>query len=156
MSIYYVTGNPTAVPNAANTELLQGLATSTGGFRIRRGRIGQITNESLTGIIWQVNKYTGAFTVGSGGTTITPAKQLTGMGSAISTWLQLNNTAISGGTKTTLGNFMMQDVAGDEDRPLDPEWFTFGPSEACQILLVTAFGASTNLAYLFTIEELFA
>lgn len=153
MAIYFVTGNATSVASAANTELLQGLATSSGGFRLKRLKIGQITTETATGIVWQINKVTGAFTAGSGGTAITPANQITNFGTARSTWLQLNTTAITGGTKTTLANFVMQDVIGDEEVPLPDELCWFMQNEALQILLVTALGATTNLAYRLSIEE---
>lgn len=156
MSIYFVTGNPTSIASAANTELLQGLATSTGGFRVKRLKIGQSTTEALTGIVWQINKYIGGFTPGSGGSARTPAKQLTGMGAALSTWLELNSVKITGGTAIAQANFTMQDVVGDDEVPLPDGLVTIGPSEALQILLVTALGASTNLTYTLTIEELFA
>lgn len=153
MGVFTVTGNPTAVGTGGNVELLQGLATSSGLFRVVRVKLGQITTESLTGIDWQINRYTGAFTAGSGGTAITPVGIMSSQGAARSTWLQLNTTAISGGTKTTACNFTMQVTVGDDEVPLPGGAIQFGNSEALQILLVTALPASTNLTYTLWIEE---
>lgn len=153
MGVFTVTGNPTAVGTGGNIELLQGLATSSGLFRLQRLKIGQITTETLTGIVWQINRYTGAFTAGSGGTGVTPAGVSSRQGAARSTWLQLNSTAITGGTKTTMANFVMQETVGDDEVPLPGGFIQFDNSEALQILLVTAFGGSTNLTYTAWIEE---
>lgn len=152
--VYRVTGNPTSVASAANTELLQGLATSTGKFQLTRLEIGQLTTETLTGIVVAVSRYTGAFSAGSGGTAITPAKQDTNDASAISTWLQLNSTAISGGTAVVLGYHTMQDVVGMQEIPLPDDVLQFNASEALQVKLVTALGATTNLTYIATIREI--
>ena len=152
--VYRVTGNPTSVASAANTELLQGLATSTGKFQLTRLEIGQLTTETLTGIIVAISRFTGAFSAGSGGTAITPAKVDTNDASALSTWLQLNSTPISGGTATVLGYHTMQDVVGMQEIPLPDDPLQFNVSEALQVKLVTALGATTNLTYIATIREI--
>ena len=151
---YTITGNPASVASAANTELLQGLATSTGKFRLTRLEIGQITTQTLTGIVIQLNRYSAAFTAGSGGTAITPAKLDSGDAAAVSTWLQLNTTKISGGTQTVLRNHVMQDVVGMQEIPIPEDQAQFNASEALQVLLVTALGVTTNLAYIASITEL--
>lgn len=154
--VYRITGNPTAIASAVNTELLQGLATSTGKFVLTRLEIGQVTTEVLTGIVVQINRFASTFTAGSGGTARTPSKIDSNDSAAISTWLELNTTkmVVNTGTLTIMGFHTMQDVVGMQEIPLPDDGIQFNVSEALQVLLVTALGATTNLTYLATIREI--
>ncbi len=150
--VYRVTGNPTAVANIANTELLTGVSTSSGKFQITRIEIGQLTTETPTGIVVALTRYT-AVTGNSGGTAITPAPVDSADSAATSTWLLSNTTAMAG-TATVLAYHMMQDVVGMQEIPLPDDGLQINPSQGFQIKFVTALGAATNMTFVVTIREL--
>jgi hypothetical protein len=150
---YHVTGSAT-LSTGGNIELLQGLATSAQAFLLTELFLGQVTTETLNGIVYQINRYAGGFSAGSGGSAITPAPRVSSDSAATSTWLAGNSTAISGGTKTTLRQRVMQEVIGDEPIPLPNNFLQFNLSQALQILIVTALPASTPIYFDATIVEL--
>jgi hypothetical protein len=150
--VYRVTGNPTAVANAANTELLTGVTTSSGKLQITRIEIGQLTTETPTGIVVAITRFV-SVTGNSGGTAITPAPVDSLDSAATSTWLQTNSTVMAG-TATVMAYHIMQDVVGMQEIPLPDDGIQLNVSQGIQIKLVTALGAATNMTYVVTIREL--
>jgi hypothetical protein len=103
-----------------------------------------------------IHLFSGAFTAGSGGTTITPVKTDFNATAAGATAKVVNTTQTTGGTNTVADAGLWNVVNGWVWQPIDMDHRLAVPMSGCIVLsLDTAFGTTTTMSGCAIIREMF-
>jgi|SRR5579883_3412016 len=104
-----------------------------------------------------ISLFTGSYTAGSGGNTLTPAKTLQGDAAATVTCKTQNTTqtAVGSGTKTVLDSGQWNLVNGWAWQPLDQDHRILVPVSACLVVSLDTTPASQTVSGCAIIREMF-
>lgn len=100
MRIYTIPINGVSV--SAVQDLFSIQATSAGSFYLQEIYLGQITQTSVELLRLSIKRFSGAYSIGSGGSSVTPARNLAGDAAATVTARINDTTQTTGGTSLTL------------------------------------------------------
>ncbi len=103
-----------------------------------------------------INLFTGSYTAGSGGSSLTPAKTLNGDAAAVTTCKLQNTTqtAVGTGAKANLDAGQWNLVNGWVWQPLDPDHRIVVPVSACLVVSLDTTPASQTVSGCAIIREL--
>ena len=130
-------------------------STSTMPFCLEEVRLDPCAT-SVAEFNLSVALFTGSFTAGSGGATLTPAKTVPGDAAASLTCKTQNTTqtAVGTGTKTALDAGQWNLVNGWVWQPLDPDHRLMVPISACLVVSLDSTPASQTVSGCAIVREL--
>ena len=144
-----------AVSVSAVQDLLSVQSTSGMAFRLLEIVLGQITITTVEALNLSIKRFSGAYTIGSGGASVTPAKHNFGDAAATVTGRRNDTTQTTGGTSVTLRADAYNEINGYQYLGIPDKEIIIAPSQALVLSLDTVPGAARTMSGAILIEELF-
>lgn len=151
--IYTVSFASVAV--TAVQDLISVQSTSGMAIEIHEIVLGQVTATSIEALAISLKRFSGAYTIGSGGSAATPAKHNFGDSAATATGRVNDTTKTTGGTSTTIRAEVFNEVNGFQYLPAPDDRPVIAPSQAFVLSLDGAPAASRTVSGALTFAELF-
>lgn len=123
---------------SAVQDLISIQSTSGGSFYLNELYLGQITQTSVELLRMSIKRFSGGYSIGSGGSSVTPAKALFGDAAATATARSNDTTQTSGGTSVTLPADVINLINGWQYLPAPEDRIKINPSQALVWSLDTA------------------
>lgn len=116
--------------------------------------LGQVTATSVGNLRTTFKRFSGGYSIGSGGSSVTPASHLFGNAAATCTTRANDTTQTSGGTAVTLDSDAINVINGYQKLPAPEDRWSFTISQAFVWSLDTAPGSSETMSAKVTFREL--
>ena len=131
------------------------LSTANMAFELHYGFIGCRSATTVENLDVSIKRFTGGFSQGSAGSSVTPVAY-PGSQAAATVTAHVNDTSRgSGGSNTTLGAYVLNEVNGLEMIWAPEDRFVIRPSEMLMIGLETAPGSAKNFFGYIIVGEIF-
>jgi len=140
---------------SAVQDLISVQSTSGMAFKVLEVVLGQITSTTVESLNLSLKRFSGAYSIGSGGGAVTPAKHNFGDPAATATARRNDTTQTNGGTSVTVRADVYNEVNGYQYLAIPDKEIIIAPSQAFVVSLDSAPGAARTMSGSVTIEELF-
>lgn len=141
---------------AAVQDLFSLQSTSGMAFKLIEAVIGPVAGLTTTeNVKVSLKRFSGAYTIGSGGSSVTPAKHNNGDAAATCTGRANDTTQTTGGTSVVLRAEDVNEINGWSYLAIPDKEIIIAPSQALVLSLDTAPGASRTVSGTLTFEEVF-
>jgi hypothetical protein len=151
--VYEVQFNNISV--SAVQDLISIQSTSGMALKLLEVVLGQITATTVESLRLTFKRFSGAYSIGSGGTAPTPAKHNFGDPAAVATSRVNDTTQTTGGTSVTVRADIYNEINGYQYLAIPDKEIIIAPSQALIISLDTAPAAARTMSGSLTFEELF-
>lgn len=138
---------------SAVQDLISIQSTSGGSFYLNEVNLGQLTQTSVEILAVTIRRFSGGYSIGSGGSSVTPGKALFGDAAATATARINDTTQTTGGTNVILPSDDWNLINGFQYLPPPEDREKFNPSQACVISLDTAPAAARTVSGYAVIAE---
>ena len=140
---------------SAVQDLLSVQSTSGMALKILEIVLGQITITSVEALRLTFKRFSGAYTIGSGGSAPTPQKHNFGDAAAVGTVRANDTTQTTGGTSVTIRSDIFNEVNGFQYLAIPDKEIILAPSQAFILSMDNAPAAARTMSGAITFEELF-
>lgn len=151
MRIYTIQFSGVSV--SAVQDLISAQSTSGGSFYVNEIYLGQITQTSVEILRVSVKRFSGAYSIGSAGTSATPQKMLFGDAAATATGRVNDTTQTTSGTAVTLATDDFNLINGWQYLPAPEDRIKVNPSQAIVLSLDTAPASARTMSGYMVIAE---
>lgn len=140
---------------AAVQDLISLQSTSGMALEVHEVSIGQITATAIGNLRLTMKRFSGAYSIGSGGSAATPAKANFGDAAAVATGRVNDTTQTTSGTSVTFRADIFNVINGYLWLPAPEDRLIIAPSQAFVLSLDTAPGSSETMSGSMTFKEIF-
>jgi hypothetical protein len=140
---------------SAVQDLISIQSTSGMAFKVLEVVLGQITVTTVESLQLTFKRFSGAYTIGSVGASVTPAKHNFGDAAATVTARRNDTTQTTGGTSVTVRADIYNEVNGYQYLAIPDKEIIIAPSQAFVVSLDSAPALARTMSGSVTIEELF-
>jgi hypothetical protein len=151
--VYSVSFNGVAA--TAVQDLISLQSTSGMALKLLEVELGQVTLTTIEMLRLTFKRFSGAYTIGSGGAAATPRPHVFGDAAAVATGRTNDTTQTTGGTSVIMRADMWNSVNGFQYLLIPDKEIILAPSQALVVSLDTAPAASRTMSGSLTFEELF-
>lgn len=140
---------------SAVQDLLSVQSTSGMAFKLLEIVLGQITVATVENLRLTLKRFSGAYTIGSGGSSVTPVKHNFGDAAATVTARANDTTQTTGGTSSIIRADVFNEINGYQYLAIPDKEIILPPSQAFILSLDTAPAAARTMNGSLLLEELY-
>lgn len=144
-----------AVSVSAVQDLFSIQSTANMAFKVVEIVLGQVTVTTIENLRMTFKRFSGAYTIGSGGTAVTPQKHNFGDAAATATVRANDTTQLTGGTSVILRPEVYNEINGYQYLAIPDKEIIIAPSQAFVLSLDIAPGSARVMNGSITFEELY-
>lgn len=145
--------------NNISVSLVQDLfsiqSTANMSFRVLEVILGQVSVTTIENLRLTFKRFSGAYTIGSAGSSLTPAKHNFGDSAAVATARSNDTTQTTGGTSVIIRADVFNQINGYQYLAIPDKEIIIPPSQAFVVSLDTAPAAARIMSGSVTFEELY-
>jgi len=151
--IYSIQFNNVSV--SAVQDLMSLQSTSGMAISIHEVIVAQVTGSTVANLRLTLKRFSGAYSIGSGGSSVTPGKFNFGDAAATATGRANDTTQTTSGTAVTLRGDVYNVINGYQFLPAPEDRPIIAPSQAFVVSLDSAPGSAETMSGTVVFEELF-